>query len=455
MQAAASRISAAIATKLGALPAFRRRLVEAPLSLAHPAWVEVPRFRPAAHVRWAHAGTVATRAVATREQFAELVGRIAATPLPRDVPLWELWMVERVEGDHIGVVLKAHHAIIDGVSGLGVLAELFTTEPGDNMPSRTATAPPDADADIDEGKEPGAAELAASAVAELVRGPAKVADTAARTLPRLARGALDLARSPSRPALLFTTPRTELNRALTSERVVAFGRVPLATIKRIKNAFGVTVNDVVLAACTLALREYLASRGDHPDRPLVASVPVSEHGTGAAEHGSNGHAAGAPEAANKVSAMFVGLPVHLDDPAAVVRAVQEQARRAKDVYASIGPDVLARWVELAPPALFASLAEAYSRWRLAERLPPIHSIVISNVPGPPVPLYLGRTRLESAYPLGPVLEGAALNVSVVSYAGWLDVGVIACPRSVERPAELTRAFEQAVATLDAVSAGQA
>jgi WS/DGAT/MGAT family acyltransferase len=244
--------------------------------------------------------------------------------------------------------------------------------------------------------------------------------------------------------MLFSSPRTSFNHALTPKRAVGFGRVPLATVKKIKNAFGVTVNDVVLAACARALGEYLRAHGETPRRPIVATVPVSEH---AGES--------APMRGNRVSAMFIGLPVHLDDLALVVHSIHEQSIGAKKVYAAFGPSMLAAWADLMPPRLFAAAMARYSRWRLAEYVPPAHSVVISNVPGPPMPLFAGDARLVAAYPLGPVLEGAAVNISVMSYLDAVDIGLITCARAVPRPSEIARGFERAVEELAAAAKTQA
>jgi WS/DGAT/MGAT family acyltransferase len=234
----------------------------------------------------------------------------------------------------------------------------------------------------------------------------------------------------------LSSPRTSFNRALTPRRAVAFGRVPLESAKRIKNAFGVTVNDVVLAACTIALRDYLRARGECPQRAIIATVPVSQHARG--ETRTFG---------NRVSTMFIGLPVHLEMATDVLRNVHEQSVGAKKLYAAFAPAMLADWAELASPALFTGAAALFSHWKLAERLPPTHSVVISNIAGPPMSLYAGDAPLVAAYPLGPILEGAVVNITVVSYAGSVDIGVITCPKSVPRPSEIVRAFECAIADL--------
>ena len=412
--------------RLVAQETFRQRVVDAPLGIAHPAWIDAAPFDPQAHV---HRLTLPRPG--TIDELTAHVAEIAAVALDRTRPLWELWMIDGLADERIAAVLKVHHAMLDGVAGVDVMARLFTCEP------EPVAAPVAACTDTRE--EPSALWLAGAALLAALRTPASAVHAllhTARAVAPVVRSAVARA-SAAVPAILpFSAPRSTLNRALTSERVVAFGRVPLAAVKEIKTAYGVTVNDVVLAACAHALGEYLRAHGQPPTHPIVASVPVSEHVAGDAA---------AP--GNRVSAMFVGLPIHLPSANEVVAFIHAQALGAKRIYESFGSAMLADWAELAPPVLFARAAELYSRWRLAERLPPPHSVVISNVPGPPFAMYAGPLRLVAAYPLGPVMEGAGLNISVVSYAGSVDVGLIACPRAIAAPAEIARGFERAIAEL--------
>ncbi len=411
--------------------AFRRRLVEEPLAIAHPAWVDVASVDLREHL---HLLTLPPPGSLT--ELAATVARIAEEPVDRTRPLWELWAIAGIEGGRVGIVLKVHHAILDGMSGVEVLGRLFADAPRARPAGAADGAAPD--------PGPSAVTLAVSAIWSALATPAKVARTLLRTARAVApvvRTSLSNAAAEISPVLPFSSPRTMLNRALTPERLVAFGSVPLAAVKEVKAAFSVTVNDVLLAACTRALGDYLRAHGDDPHEPLVASVPVSEHGTEGPE-GLN----------NRVSVMFVGLPVQLTSVADVLAFVHAQSTGAKRVHGSFGTAMLADWAELAPPALFARAAALYSRWELAERLPPPHSVVISSVPGPPFPLYLDDTRLVAAYPVGPVLEGAGINISIISYAGSVDVGLITCPRAVAAPEEIARGFERAVAEMQQAAA---
>ena len=406
---------------------FRQRVVDAPLGIAHPAWIDAAHFDPQAHVY-----RLTLPRPGTTAELTARVAEIAAVALDRRRPLWELWTIDGLADGRIAVVLKVHHAMLDGVAGIESMARLFTCEPdAADAPVAARTEPDD---------EPGALWLTGAALVAALRAPVSAAHALVHTVRAVApvvRSALERASAAAPSILPFSAPRSTLNHALTSERVVAFGQVSLAAVKEIKTAYGVTVNDVVLAACARALGDYLRAHDQPPTQPIVASVPVSEHVAGDADE--------APR--NRVSAMFVGLPIHLPSPSEVVAFIHAQARGAKRIYESFGPSMLADWAELAPPVLFARAAALYSRWRLAERLPPPHSVVISNVPGPPFAMYAGPLRLVAAYPLGPVMEGAGLNISVVSYAGAVDVGLIACPRAIAEPEEIARGFERAIAEL--------
>lgn len=409
--------------RIAELPAFRRTVVDTPLRISHPATFEAPSFEASDHVQ-----RLTVPEPGGTDELAAIVGRIAARPLDRRRPLWELWILEGLERGRIGLVLKIHHALCDGVTALDVLGRLFRN---DELPKPEQPRP--------EASVPNALELALSAVESVARVPIKVVSTLRRTgsaLVSLTRSSVGTITSREKPAMLFSSPRTVLNHALSAERAVAFGQVPLETVKRIKNAFGVTVNDIILAACTRALGQYLTASGETLVGPLVATVPVSEHGSGIATR-----------SANQVSAMFLGLPVHLADLDVIVRSIHEQSVGAKKMHSVFGPAMLSDWADIAPPRLFAAAAGAYSRWKLAELLPPPHSVVISNVPGPTESLYAGSARLVAAYPLGPILEGAAVNISVVSYRGAVDIGLVTCPRVVPRPDEITRGFENAIEEL--------
>jgi WS/DGAT/MGAT family acyltransferase len=217
---------------------------------------------------------------------------------------------------------------------------------------------------------------------------------------------------------------------------VAFARCPLADLKEVRRAFDTTINDVVLAATTASLRQYLLARGIRPDQPLVASVPVALQRDSAT-----------PSFGNHVSNMMVSLPVQLDDPVDALRSIHEDALGAKAVQQALGPDVLEDLVGLAPAALLTVGARAYSALGLGRFHPPLFNAVVSNVPGPPVPLYVAGARVLATYPMGPLIGNTGLNLTVLSQTGDLDVGVIACPDLVDDVGAIATGFVAGVAAL--------
>jgi WS/DGAT/MGAT family acyltransferase len=212
----------------------------------------------------------------------------------------------------------------------------------------------------------------------------------------------------------FTAPRTSFNGTITGHRSVAFVRMDLADVKAVKNAVGCTVNDVVLTICSGALRRYLADRNELPESSLVAMVPVSVHGKSDAP------------GTNKVSGMFASLASDIADPLERLAAIAEQNRVAKEHHQTLSASLLQDWAQFAAPNTFALAVRVYSRLRLAERHPVIHNLVVSNVPGPPMPIYFLGARITGFYPFGPIFHGAGLNITVLSNDGHLDVGLIAC-----------------------------
>jgi WS/DGAT/MGAT family acyltransferase len=209
--------------------------------------------------------------------------------------------------------------------------------------------------------------------------------------------------------------------ALTRRRSAAFTTIGLDDVKRLKNATGTTVNDVVLAVCTGALRSFLIEGDELPDKPLVAVVPVSVRPEQGEAKGSN-----------QVSTLFVQLPCELHDPIDRLHAIHEGTRGAKEEHSALGPDMLTTWAEYTTPNFFALSARLYTSMRLADRHRPIANLVTSNVPGPDFPLYLAGARLVAGFPMGPVMDGMGLNITVMSYRGLLNWGLHACPESIPR-----------------------
>ena len=407
--------------RLHLLPPFRRRLVQIPLGAAHPVWIEDPDFDLDAHLeRWE------LPAPGSRAELEELVGELAGRPLDRSRPLWHMDIIEGLEHGRIAAVARIHHAAIDGVSGAELMASLF-----DLTPEIAPVPPPDEPWVPD--PVPTDASLLAGAVGEGARSPLRLMSALSGSLRSFVSRAGRTSTAPRvRP---FSAPRTPFTGAVTPRRSVAFGRSSLADVRAVGSAVGATVNDVLLGATTSSLRSYLAHHGALPDAPLVAAMPISARGEGEVELGV------------QVSVMLVPLPVHLDDPLARLREINGHTSALKADRAARGGDSLADWAELTPPALLSGVARFYSGARLADVHPPIHNLVVSSIPGPPVPLFIAGATLEATYPMGPLIEGSGLNVTVLTNLGNVDVGIIACPDLVPEVAELARGFEAGVAEL--------
>jgi diacylglycerol O-acyltransferase len=405
-----------IESRLPQIPMFRRRLVEVPFRLHHPVWVEDPHFDLDFHVR-----RMAVPAPGTMRELTDLAGDFLSRPLDRSRPLWEMWIVEGLEGGRIGVLAKVHHSMIDGVTGAELMVHLFDLEPS------AAVEPAEQGSDDRQPEHiPNDLELVAYAARSLARQPVRLA----RTIPATVRSVVSIVSrrrgGASGMATPFSAPRTPWNGAITPHRVVAVGTLSLDDVKAVKNHFGTTVNDVVLALCSGALRKYLLSHGVAVDTPLVSVVPISVRAEAAATDGGATDGLVTDAGANQVSAMFVSLATELEDPTERLRAIARLTRGAKDEHSALGASVLMNWAEFAAPAVFARAMRLYSTMNLADRHRPIHNVIISNVPGPPFPLYLAGSRLEVLAPLGPIMEGAGLNITVMSYIDRIDVGLIAC-----------------------------
>jgi diacylglycerol O-acyltransferase / wax synthase len=410
--------------RVSAVPSFRRKLRTVPLHLDHPVWVNDDDFDIDRHVH-----RMALPAPGDEAELTQIAGHLAGIPLDRSRPLWEMYVIEGLENGKVAVFSKMHHASVDGVSGASMLSVLCTLEPDGG-----SLAP--VEADDDPGRSPGELELAGRGLVSLAKRPFNVARLVTPSAQLLAR-TVNRAREGTAMAAPLTAPRTSFNGTITGHRAVAVADMSLDDIKAIKNATGTTVNDVVLAVAGGALRSYLLERDELPDSSLLATVPVSVRETSTKAGGSN-----------KVSALFTKLGTDEADPIKRLRVMSESNRNAKEHHKAISADTLQEWAEFAAPRTFGLAVRVYSGLRLAEKHPVVHNLVISNVPGPPVPLYFMGARIDALYPLGPVFHGAGLNVSVMSLDGRLHVGIIACRESVPEPWQLAADFPR---ELDALS----
>ncbi|HEU5033896.1 MAG TPA: wax ester/triacylglycerol synthase family O-acyltransferase [Mycobacteriales bacterium] len=414
-----------IESRMDLVPAFRRKLATVPLNLARPYWVEDPDFDLDYHLH-----RIAVPAPAGDVETAQCVAEILSRPMDRSRPLWQMWVVEGRKDGLLAIVSKVHHSTIDGITGANMMAELFDLEP--DAPPRTAPSSPTWEPE----RKPSELELLGHAVYDVVSRPVGVAKLLPGTL--LSFGKIVNRRSRGAPGMPapFTAPRTSFNATLTPHRTVSYVNVALDGVKTVKNAFGVKVNDVVIAVCSGALRRYLADRDELPDRSLIAAIPISVHDNNAEREGTT-----------KVSVMFSSLASDIDDPAERLRAIAETNEGAKKDHELVGAAMLQDWAEHAAPNTFSLAARLYSSLRLSERHPVVHNLVISNVPGPPIPLYFNGAKLVGLYPLGPIMDGAGLNVTVLSNLDSIGFGFISCQELMPDIWDLARDVPLALAEL--------
>ncbi|MEA3184617.1 MAG: diacylglycerol O-acyltransferase / wax synthase [Ilumatobacteraceae bacterium] len=444
-----------ILERIELLAPFRRRLVEVPLGLDLPYWIEDPDFDIDFHVRH-HA----VPPPGTPQQLAEAISRIVARPLDRARPLWELYVIEGVDGGRlIAQLTKVHHAAIDGASGALMLAAILDLDPDHRpitgpTPWKPETVPSDQ-------------QLLRMTFAELLRRPEKVIRLGVRTTRDLAtatrsgglRAIADMVAQPmpgmlggimrrrlraqhgddtDRPPALPPThaPRTPWNQAITPHRRFAYTTIGLDDAKTVRRAFGCTFNDVVMALCSGALRGYLQDHDCLPKESLIAMVPVSVRSGEETETYQN-----------RVSALLADLATNESDPAKRLRRIQQSMNAAKQNLAVIPAETLMDYTQFAPPAIAARAMRMASRLRIADRMNPPFNLVISNVPGPNVPLFMAGAELKHFYPVSALADGQGLNMTVQSYNGNLDFGIIACRELVPDVWKLTDFLQTAMKEL--------
>ncbi|HMJ75626.1 MAG TPA: wax ester/triacylglycerol synthase family O-acyltransferase [Iamia sp.] len=417
-----------IASRTDRIPPFRRRLVSVPLNLHHPVWVEDPEFDIDYHIR-----RMGAPAPGGRRELGEMAAQIASVPLDRSRPLWEMWVIEGLKQDRIAVVSKVHHCAIDGASGSELMVHLFDLDPADAV----VTGPPP---ELPSERVPTDAELIGHAITSKVRrtmGLGPLLNETARSVSRVVKARRDPEGLVG--AAPLTAPRVPWNGPTSGRRDVGFARVPLATVKDLKTALGCTVNDVVLALCAGTLRRYLEQHDALPDEPLVAVCPVSVR--------TEDDTAGS----NKVSALFTSLATQLDDPIERLEAIRTTTRGAKEEHNAVGATMLQDWAEFAGPNVFNLASRLYSSMNLANVHRPVHNLIVSNVPGPPFPLYFAGAEAVAAYPMGPVMEGCGLNVTVFSYQESVDIGFMVDKELVPDVWTMADAVEPALAELVAAA----
>jgi len=399
-----------VADRMHLASVFTKKLVHMPLDIANPVWVDDDDLDLDYHIR-----QVSLPRPGTREQLEAYVGRLHSSLLDRSRPLWEFYVFSGLDSGQVGFYTKIHHAALDG-QGAIVLAQALLDVT--SVPRAVEPPAPHARAPY----QPPVTRMLRAALGDTVTQCARLVRGVPTGL-KVAAGLL----APSRdddgklhilPGGMSLAPRTPFNVSITNQRAFATVRIPVREALAVGKAFDATLNDAVLAVVSGALRRYLDEHGALPDAPLVAAVPVSLR------------AEGDTEMNNQVSMLLMKIATDVADPAERLRAIVKASSKLKRTASSVRSVMPTEFPSLGVPWIMSALVSLYGRARLADTLPPLANLVVSNVPGPRMPLYLAGARMVTNYPVSIVTHGLGLNVTVQSYNGSLDFGIIACRRAM-------------------------
>ena len=446
------RLREHIAQRMHLAPVFQRKLVNMPFELANPIWVADDDLDMEYHIR----STVLPKP-GNRAQLDKLVGRLHSSLLDRSRPLWEFYVIEGIETPpdatpgtrHVAFYSKVHHAAVDGQAGVALAHAIMDLGA---VPRAVRPARQRRTATHDDNL--GIAELTAAGLKHSAIQTVKLA----KTLPALTRSVYQMLR-PAKveaaegataldtPATTWFAPKTPINVSITNQRSFSSLSLPLDQIKLVAKSNGATLNDVVLAICSGALRRYLRDLDCVPTAPLLAAVPVSLRAEGNTDMNT------------QASIMRISLASTVDDPMERLRAIRAASASAKAAAAGMKAVMPTDFPSLGAPWLISGMASLFGRSKLANKMPPVANVAISNVPGPKVALYMAGARMLTYYPVSIAVHSMALNVTVQSYNGALDFGLIACRKAMPDLPELARYMQQAhqellKGTLAAVAAAE-
>ena len=384
-----------IASRLHLVPRFRQKLRFIPFDQGRPVWVDDPHLNLEYHVR-----QTALPAPGSDEQLRNLAARIFSQQLDRSKPLWELWLVEGLRGDRFAIVGKSHHALVDGVSGVDITTVLFDV---DAEPQGRSSSPPPWLA----RPEPTDLKLFSDAMKERLTSPKEIV----RGFRAVLRGPRQVLRGVGATSKMvgagLSAPHTVFNVEIGPHRRFAITQTDLAELKRVKDAHGGTVNDVILSVVAGAIGKYLRARGHSTEGlEMRAMVPVSVRA--AEEHGSLG---------NRITAMMAPLPIWAEDPVERLHIVTEQMGDLKSSGQAVGAEILTKVTDFAP----TTIASQAARLQPAQRF---FNLVVPNVPGPQFPLYVLGRKMESIFPMVPLARRQALCVGIMSYNGQVNFGLV-------------------------------
>lgn len=404
-----------IAARIADFPGLCKKIVEPPIPLAPPLWIRTkPDLR--LHVKETTLGTNSP------SDFNEFLGELDAEPLDRARPLWEFHIVHEAHGDETHLVAKAHHALLDGIAGFELMANIFDLDAqgADNDLARA-----DESFDVEEELPDWTTHIGATLVAQPI--------TWAQSSIKVARNALNLAKSTldsdSSPKIVlpWRAPAWPENRALTPQRTLAHVSLEKSDIKKLRQQYGVSFHEVLGTVASGALREVLLAKNELPDQPLACVSPVSVRRK-RAMHG------------NELAVMFAQIPTHIDDPIERIMFMKESFREAKEFLDSLGQDTLSEVSRLTPWSALGALWNLYSDSGLSDKHAPFTNVMLSSLPGPNFPMYCAGAEVLSAFPYGPLFDGSFLNVTAISYLDKVNCGIASCPDSIDYVDDIAQAF---------------
>ena len=428
-------VKAMLGKRLHLSAMMSRKLASMPFELANPVWIEDEDIDLDYHVR-----SLTLRRPGTMAQLEQLVARLHSSLLDRSRPLWEMYVIEGLENGQVAFYSKAHHSGVDGKAGVELAKVLYDVTPE----MREVPPPRRRRTTGGGGYQLGVAELlraAAENTAQQYRKFAELLPTAAKAFGAAATVLASQRTLPGQRALnLGLAPRTIFNDSITNQRSFGTLSVPLADIKALGKRVGGTVNTIVMAMCSIALHRFLKERNLLPKEALIAMVPVSLRTEG--DDSMN----------NQVSMVRVDLATDIDDLTARFKAIHASSEAAKAVVRELKPVLSVDVPITGSPWLMTGLASLLGRSGLASRQPAAGNVLISNVPGPPMPLYMAGARMAHYYPVSIPYHGSALNITVQSYAGLLEFGLTACRRvlSQDESHEIVGHLQAALRAIEAL-----
>ncbi len=394
-----------LSASLERMPVLRRRVVPVPFGLGNPVVIDDPDVDVSRHVRHLQA-----EPPGGSRELADVVAEVMARPLPRDRPLWELTVVDGLEGGQVGFVMKVHHALADGKASVALLNNVFLLDDADAIVEPFSPEP-----------APTKRALYRVAAGTFGEGLRSVPSLARETVAGLHNQHVVRRTEPTKVVGPFAGPRTPFNVSLVPERTFAMLDVPLAAITPVRRAVGASLNDVFLALCGGGIRRYLRRSGELPEASLVASVPIATHADHPRLEG------------NHVDNLYVRLHTNVADPMERLKAIHASASAARHVRGALGTGLFERRASMMPPFVQSSLARVWAATGLADHLRPPLNVVASSVPGPRVPLALNDGVVTALYSCGPILEGIGLNLTAWSYVDTMYVSLLGCPKSLPDP----------------------